>query len=56
MDEVLAIIRTHAHSRRQVVPAVASDMGQGFFQALPVEVTVGGSTVFVVDVDRFERV
>lgn len=55
VDAVIDIIRTHAHSRRQVVPAAVADLTPGFFPAMPVEVTVGGATVFVVDVDRFER-
>jgi len=26
-----------------------------FFTSLPVEITVGGATVFVVDIDRFVK-
>ena len=55
VEKVIDIIRAHAHSRKQMVPT-ASEMGHGFFHSMPVEVTVGGSTIFVVDVDRFERV
>jgi uncharacterized protein YaaQ len=31
-------------------------MGMGMLPVLPVEVTVGGATVFVLDVDKFIKV
>ena len=31
------------------------DRSYGYYPSMPVEVTVGGATVFVVDVERFER-
>ena len=37
-----------------MVPAL-TEMSYGFMPVMPVEVTVGGATVFVVDVERFER-
>ena len=43
-----------SHSRKQMVPAL-TEMSYGFMPVMPVEVTVGGATVFVVDVERFER-
>ncbi|NLD87382.1 MAG: transcriptional regulator [Clostridiales bacterium] len=52
---VIDIIRKHSHSRRQVIPTT-SELGMGFYPSMPVEVTVGGATVFVLDVDHFERV
>ena len=30
--------------------------GSGMYSSFPVEVTVGGSTIFVLNVDRFEKV
>lgn len=56
-DEVQAaidVIRQFSHSRKQMVPAL-TEMSYGFMPVMPVEVTVGGATVFVVDVERFER-
>ncbi len=52
VQAVIGIIREHSHSRRQAVPAAVAD----WYPAWPVEVTVGGATIFVVDVERFERV
>ena len=54
VQSVIDIIREHSHSRKQVIPA-STEIGMNYLPAMPVEVTVGGATVFVVDVDRFER-
>lgn len=56
-DQVQAAIdaiRERSHSRKQMVPAI-TEMSYGFMPVMPVEVTVGGATIFVVDVERFER-
>ena len=52
---VIEIIRKHSHSRRQVIPTT-SELGMGFYPSMPVEVTVGGATIFVLNVEQFERV
>ena len=54
VQAVIDIIHEHSHSRKQLIPAT-TDVGMNYMPAMPVEVTVGGATVFVVDVDRFER-
>ena len=54
VQTVIDIIREHSHSRRQLIPTTA-EIGINYVPAMPVEVTVGGATVFVVDVERFER-
>ena len=54
VDQAVDIIRRHSHSRKQLMPAI-TEMSHGFMPVMPVEVTVGGATVFVVDVERFER-
>ena len=54
VDSVIDIIRTYSHSRKQIVPGSA--LTTAFGNAEPVEVSVGGATIFVVDVDRFEKV
>ena len=54
VQAVIDIIRRHSHSRKEMVPAI-TEMSYGFMPVMPVEVTVGGATVFVVDVERFER-
>jgi len=54
VQEVVDIIHRHSHSRKQLMPAI-TEMSYGFMPAMPVEVTVGGAILFVVDVERFER-
>ncbi len=52
LDECIEIIRGHCKKRRQMV---ASPSFHGSFAAYPVEITIGGATVFVTDVERFEK-
>ena len=50
MDQVLGVIRTHCHSRTQMVyPSEAP------YLSSPMEVEIGGATIFVWDVERYER-
>ena len=53
VDKVLDIIRKYSSKRSQVLPDMAAYGGQ--FVPSSVEVTVGGATVFVTDVERFEK-
>ena len=55
VDEVLKIIESKSNKRTQMVPN-ASTIDMGMYSALPFEVTVGGATVFVLNVDRFEKI
>lgn len=55
VQEVIDIIRERSHSRKQMIPTT-TEMGYGYYPSMPVEVTVGGATIFVVDIERFERV
>lgn len=55
VQQVIDIIREHSHSRRQMIPTT-TEMGYGYYPNVPVEVTVGGATIFVVDIERFERI
>ncbi len=56
VEDVMAIIAEHCTSRTQVVNPMPPIMEPGeFFMPYPLEVEVGGATVFVVPVERFER-
>ena len=56
VDTVMAIIAEHCTSRTQVVNPMPPIMEPGeFFMPYPLEVEVGGATVFIVPVERFER-
>ncbi|MGN1421843.1 MAG: cyclic-di-AMP receptor [Oscillospiraceae bacterium] len=55
VDEIIGIIKTHSHRRKQFVPNSAS-YGVGSYTSFPVEVSVGGATIFVTNIERFEKV
>lgn len=55
VDDVIAIITKFSQKRQEIVPA-PTDLGVGVYASCPVEVTVGGATIFVLDIDRFEKV
>ena len=55
VQQVLDIVSAHSKKRTQIMPSNAS-YGVGMYSSFPVEVTVGGATVFVLDVDRLEKV
>ncbi len=60
VDAVIAIIGKYSSRRTQIVPSSsihsAAPGDTGMYSSYPVEVTVGGSTIFVLNVDRFEKV
>lgn len=52
LDELIDVIRQKSHKRKKTVPnSTPINSGIDF----PVEVEVGGATVFVTDVERFEK-
>jgi len=56
LEEVLATIRKNCHTRAQFVNPLPPVMEPGeMYLPNPVEVEVGGATVFVLDVTQFER-
>jgi len=56
VEGVLGIIRENCHSRTQLVNPMPPILEPGeFFLPYPLEVEVGGATVFVLPVERFER-
>src|SRR4029079_14309997 len=56
VDEVITIARENCNARTQVVNPMPPIMEPGeFFMPYPLEVEVGGATVFVLPVERFER-
>ena len=52
LDTCIGIIQSHCKKRKQLVATPAM---HGSFASYPVEVIVGGATVFVTDVERFEK-
>jgi uncharacterized protein YaaQ len=56
VEDVMAIVRENCTSRTQIVNPMPPIMEPGeFFMPYPLEVEVGGATVFVLAVERSER-
>ncbi|MEZ0239688.1 MAG: cyclic-di-AMP receptor [Chloroflexota bacterium] len=56
VEEVMTIVRETCTSRTQIVNPMPPIMEPGeFFMPYPLEVEVGGATVFVMPVERTER-
>ncbi|EST10332.1 hypothetical protein P343_17525 [Sporolactobacillus laevolacticus DSM 442] len=56
VEDLLELIREHCHSRNQVISPISSlDANTDGYMMHPVEVEVGGATVFVLDVDQFKH-
>lgn len=56
LEDVLALIKKNCTTRTQLVNPMPPVMEPGeLYLAQPVEVQVGGATVFVINVERFER-
>jgi uncharacterized protein YaaQ len=56
VDDVREIVRNNCHSRTRFVNPLMPIVEPGeFYIPNPVEVMVGGATMFVVNVERYER-
>ena len=56
VEEVLDTVRDNCHRRIQHVNPLPPVMEPGeMYLPTPIDIEVGGATVFVIDVDRFER-
>ena len=56
VEPILEIVRETCTTRTQIVNPMPPIMEPGeFFMPYPLEVEVGGATVFVLPVERFER-
>ncbi|WP_249028741.1 cyclic-di-AMP receptor [Tannockella kyphosi] len=55
VEHVLSIIEENAKKRVEKEPTVPpTEMGE-FFTPVMIDVTVGGATVFVLDIDQFQK-
>lgn len=53
VDQVVGIFRSCCSRRTQMISATSHTfLGEGFVTAAPVEVTIGGATLFILDVDK----
>lgn len=54
VDEVLGILGENCRKREEITPVIPA-YDTGVMNAIPVKITVGGATVFVLDVDQFHK-
>lgn len=54
VDDVIKIIKSKSNKRTQSVPN-ATPLEVGMYSSIPFEITVGGATIFVLNVDKFEK-
>ena len=55
VDELLDLLRANCRKREELTPVVPSSIEGGIMPAIPVPITVGGATVFVIDVEQFHK-
>lgn len=55
VEDAIQIISDNSRKRTKMVPSTAS-FGAGMYAGMPVEVAVGGATIFVLDVEQFKKV
>ncbi|MGI6586087.1 MAG: hypothetical protein GX301_06575 [Gracilibacteraceae bacterium] len=57
VDSVISIIKDVCKSRKQTFTTPIPPTGSaGVYIPYPIDVMVGGATIFVVDIDKFEKV
>ncbi len=58
LDQVLDLIKDVCKKRKETViaPTPLSSNEGGYIQQCPMQITVGGATIFVVDVDKFIKI
>ena len=56
VEEAISIFKERCHTRKHIMTAPVSAGMAGMYTPKPIEVEVGGATIFVLDVDRFEKV
>ena len=54
VETALSIIKSNSHSRKQMI-APSAEHGLSFYPTMPIEVVVGGATIFILPVERFEK-
>ncbi len=54
VPEAISIIESHSRRRTQIVPTSVGDAST-MFDSTSLEVSVGGATIFVLDVEQFKK-
>ena len=59
VDDVIKIVEDTCKKRKEIIPTATNDTignGGGMYLSYPLEVEVGGATIFVIDVDKFVKI
>lgn len=57
LEKAIEIIKNQSKCRKQIVSStITPDDAVGIFVNYPIEVVVGGATIFVMNIERFEKV
>ncbi|MBR5202513.1 MAG: cyclic-di-AMP receptor [Clostridia bacterium] len=56
VDEVINLIGECSSQRKKITPVNNTYIGETMLSTMPVEVTVGGATIFVLDVEQFYKI
>ena len=55
VDEILAILHENCKKREAITPVIPSMEGN-LIPSVPIKISVGGATVFVLDVEQFYKI
>jgi uncharacterized protein YaaQ len=55
VDELISVFENCCSRRTQMVPTAPPFIGEGFLSAAPVEITIGGATIFILDIEKFVK-
>jgi len=55
VDKAIEIIREECKTRKEITTTGPMVGDSSSFVPIPIEVVVGGATIFVVDIERFEK-
>ncbi|MDD4715002.1 MAG: cyclic-di-AMP receptor [Oscillospiraceae bacterium] len=54
VQSAIDIIKDRSHQRKQAIP-LNTELENHYYPHLPMEVVVGGTTIFVLNIEKFER-
>ncbi|MDD7593818.1 MAG: cyclic-di-AMP receptor [Peptoniphilaceae bacterium] len=56
VQEALGIIRRNCSRRKAIAPVMSPQLDPSVYSSIPVEIEVGGATVFQIDIDAMFRI
>lgn len=56
VNDVVKIVEDVCKMRKEIIPTPTISNGTGMYMPYPMEVEVGGATIFVLDVDQFIKI